>query len=166
MRMRARPVAAAGFALGVAGSFALAGEGCLTCNESLCNSRLAITIREPSGALRPGVWAFEFVVDDAQTLHARCEIGADSRTAHCDAGDLDVSPVIVDDPDNPYTFFLTAFEGDAGVEDLPTTLDVRVTVEDAVVLERRFEPHYELTEPARCDPDCFSDSLALRVARG
>ncbi len=161
--MRVRPVAAAGFALGVAGSLAFAGEGCLTCNESLCNSRLAITIRESSGALRPGVWTFEFVVDDAQTLQARCEIGAGSRTAHCDAGDLDVSPVIVDDPDNPYTFFLTAFEGDAGTDELPSTLDVRVAVDDALLLERRLEPSYELTEPARCDPDCFSDQLSLKL---
>lgn len=143
----------------------LAAPGCRECTDIVCHSRLGITVREHEGAaLQPGTWVFTVTPDGEDPLVATCEVGPSSRSAHCE-GELGVTPVIFDDPDNPFTQFMTGFRGGDGLDGLPQTLDVEITHDDLTIHEQTYEPHYELTEPEHCDPDCVSDDIAITLTR-
>jgi hypothetical protein len=161
----ARTIALAVAAGAVAGAVA-ATPGCLFCNDSVCGSRLVIMVREhDDAALVPGLWDFEIVADGEPLLGA-CEIGEDSRSVDCEPADLTINPLIFDDPDNPFTAFQIPFEGGDGLAGLPTEVTITILHNGNLVFERTFEPDYELTEPERCDADCFSDTLQVVVERG
>ncbi len=163
-----------GFGMGVviaamtsgAASAALTTQGCLACNGDVCSSRLVITIREDGGdALGPGRWSF-VLVSDGETETATCDIGVDSKSAGCD-GELAVSAFILDGPHNPYTLFQIDIDGgiDTGTSQLPAVVELTVENDDEVVIDERIEPDYELSEPKRCDDDCFSEILRFTAAR-
>jgi hypothetical protein len=141
------------------------GPGCLACDDSVCESRLVIVFREPDGAaLSPGLWDFEFVADGV-TRVAACEIGPDSRSSDCEPGDVNVRPIISDDPDNPFTWFQVELASGETSDDLPTLVEVSVVHNGTVIVDERLEPDYELVEPKRCDPDCVSDHFELLADR-
>lgn len=161
-----RVVLGVGFASGLAVALVFGAEGCLACDDSVCSSRLVVGVTEPDGAaLSPGRWEFELVADSEAPLLAVCEVGEDSRSAHCDPGDLAIWPMILHDPHNPFTRFQIDFEGGDGLGGLPSTLDVKIVHEGGIVVEETHDPDYSLAEPERCDPDCFSDSISITVQR-
>lgn len=146
----------------------LVGEGCLACTSDVCGSRLVFTVKEPqTAALAPGVWEFELVLDGGAPLEASCEIGMDSRSASCEPADITVSPMIVGDPDDPFTRFQIDIDGgiDSGTDELPAVVDLTIVHDGDVVVDDRIEPDYELSKPKRCDDDCFSDFVEIVVQR-
>jgi len=140
--------------------------GCLACDSDVCESRLVVVVREPErAALAPGLWEFEFVIDGTP-LRATCEIGPDSRSADCDTDEVDIAPIISDDPDNPFTWFHSELVRGDVEDDLPDVVDVTIVHDGTVIVDERLMPDYELEKPERCDPDCVSDIVELFTDRG
>lgn len=145
---------------------ALTMPACVLCTDVPCFSTLRLQITERERApLGPGTWELAFVVDGGTPLQATCELGPESRSATCEDMEVQVFPMIFDDPENPYTQLQVDFPGGDGTEALPQVLGVTITHDGEVVFDEQLEPSYTRSEPARCDPDCFDDSIDIVVDR-
>ncbi len=80
---------------------------------------------------------------------ATCEVGAGGESATCDGLDYVLYSTLYDSPDAPRETLEIHIEEDPP----PEHLEIRVTHDGDVILDRTFDPDYELAEP-KCDADC------------
>jgi hypothetical protein len=158
-----RRLGAFGFTSGVIVGLALGIDGCLACDESVCDSRLVITIAERDGApLADGLWDFQLVLD-GQTRVAACALEEGSQRIDCEPGDFAIHPLRFDHENNPFTLLQIEIFPDAG--GLPDTVEIMIVHNGETIVDRRFDPDYELVEPKRCNPDCVEDLIRVVVER-
>ncbi len=173
MRRPTQPLAATVSSLLGLVAFTMGNSGCADiagCNLGGCTTRLVLIVEEPGGgAIAPGQWEFQLVLDGVESPPIACEVTEGSTGGRCDGDEpheVAVNPLIVGGPGDPVSLFqLVVGEGSTTGDDLPDVVAVTVEHDGDLVVNAALEPNYQPVDPD-CDEQCVDDRIELTVDRG